>query len=84
VSRDGSWTGSEPRIDLDTVRETLTYLQSDMRSSPSLAHVSDALAQVIKEIAAIANRRPREMQDASSNVLPLAAFRPNFVPWSPT
>lgn len=39
-------------IDLDTVRETLSYMHDDMRSVPGLERVAAALGRAIEEIEA--------------------------------
>lgn len=38
------------RMDLQTVRETLIYIESDCRDQPGLQRLSAALAQTISEI----------------------------------
>ncbi|HMN37093.1 MAG TPA: hypothetical protein PKD49_05195 [Hyphomicrobium sp.] len=39
-----------PHIDLETVRETLLYIESDCRDCAGLERVSAAIAQAISEI----------------------------------
>lgn len=39
-------------IDLDTVRETLSYMHDDMRDAPGLERVAAALGRAIDEIEA--------------------------------
>lgn len=39
-----------PHIDLETVRETLVYMESDCRSCPALEGVAAALNRTINEI----------------------------------
>lgn len=39
-----------PQIDLETVRETLLYIESDCRDCPELERVATAIAQTISEI----------------------------------
>lgn len=43
-------------IDLSTVRETLLYMQSDVRSQPGLEAVAAALAETISEIDRVVER----------------------------
>ena len=38
------------RIDLESVRETLLYIESDMRHAPGFETVAAALSQVLVEI----------------------------------
>ncbi|MBU2582487.1 MAG: hypothetical protein KJ622_12290 [Alphaproteobacteria bacterium] len=45
------------RIDLDTVRETITYIRDDVAADPALAGVADALDRAI---VAIDNAAPSE------------------------
>lgn len=40
----------KPRVDLQTVRETLVYMESDCRDCPGLEGVAAALGQTITEI----------------------------------
>ncbi|MEZ5816094.1 MAG: hypothetical protein R3D44_03335 [Hyphomicrobiaceae bacterium] len=87
MSRERIRKGAEPQIDLETVRETLSYMQADMRSSARLARVSEALGRVLDEIAALQSEHvaPAEAEPAiipTSQVVRLNAFRPRFVPWS--
>jgi len=70
---------AEPRIDLETVRETLAYMHADMRNSERLAKVHEALGRVLDEIAAVEHARTI---DPPSNVVDLAGW-PQFVRWSP-
>ena len=39
-----------PRIDLETVRETLEYIRSDVAYDRDLEHVSTALAEAISQV----------------------------------
>jgi len=71
---------AEPRIDLETVRETLAYMHADMRGSERLAKVHEALGRVLEEIAAV---EPARKNDPPSNVVELSAAWPRFVRWSP-
>lgn len=43
-------TAKSPRVDLETVRETLVYMESDCRSCPGLEAVAVALEHAITEI----------------------------------
>lgn len=85
MSRDDKRRTNEPRIDLDTVRETLAYMHHDMQRSRRLARVSDALAVVLAEIAAVeAHAAAEQPQPADvSRVVAFPALRPRFVAWSP-
>ncbi len=40
----------KPRIDLETMRETLHYIESDCRENAGLERVAAALSQAIEEI----------------------------------
>jgi hypothetical protein len=71
---------AEPRIDLETVRETLAYMHADMHGSQGLAKVHEALGRVLEEIAAV---EPARTMDPPSNVVELTAAWPQFVRWSP-
>lgn len=70
-----------PRIDLDTVRETLSYMRDDMATTPDLARVSQALSRAIDEIAALGHRAPdpAQRQPGDAKVVPFG--RMQFVPW---
>lgn len=71
---------AHPRIDLDTVRETLAYMHGDMASAPELAQVHQALGRVLDEIAAIAPNVTSQHLSTKSNVI--ALHGPRFVPWT--
>jgi hypothetical protein len=71
---------AEPRIDLNTVRETLAYMHADMDGSQRLARVHEALGRVLEEIATV---EPARTGDTASNVVELTAGWPRFVRWSP-
>ncbi len=78
-----SGKGAEPRIDLETVRETLQYMQADMRNSARLAGVSEALGRVLAEIDAVAGHAKTEPARSNpDSVVPFRAYHPKFVPWS--
>ncbi len=47
-----------PHIDLETVRETLLYMESDCRGQPGLERVAEALGQAVGEIDRAAGRLP--------------------------
>jgi hypothetical protein len=65
---------SPPPIDLATVRETIAYMQSDIRRAPGLERVSHALDLAVREIDALeGNRMPVKGPE-------IAAAR--FLPWS--
>ena len=83
MSRDDKRRTNEPRIDLDTVRETLAYMHHDMQRSRRLARVSDALAVVLAEIAAVEAHAAAEQPADASRVVAFPALRPRFVAWSP-
>ncbi|MEZ5856523.1 MAG: hypothetical protein R3D67_17900 [Hyphomicrobiaceae bacterium] len=81
------------RIDLETVRETLAYMHSDMGKVPALTAVSKALAEAIAAIDSATRSsvptgggaphladRPSKASRAS-NVVSLPKM--NFVPWQP-
>lgn len=46
-----------PRIDLQTVRETLCYIRDDVATEPGLANVASALVRVIREIDSVASAK---------------------------
>lgn len=56
---------SKPRVDLQTVRETLVYMESDCRECPGLEGVAAALEQTITEIDRVGSAQdeaqPREV-----------------------
>lgn len=41
---------TEPRFDLETIRETLLYIESDCRENAGLERVAAALSQALEEI----------------------------------
>ena len=41
---------AEPRFDLETIRETLLYIESDCRENAGLERVAAALSQALEEI----------------------------------
>ncbi len=41
---------AKPRIDLETIRETLLYIESDCRENAGLERVAAALSQALEEI----------------------------------
>lgn len=45
-----------PHFDLETVRETLLYMQSDLQSQPDLKSVAEAIADAVAELDLVANR----------------------------
>lgn len=61
-------TARTPHVDLETVRETLVYMESDCRNCPGLEGVATALEQAITEIdraAPLASEvQPREVMPA--------------------
>lgn len=71
-----------PRIDLETVRETLAYIRDDMATMPEFANVKQALTKAIDEIARLtrdeAAAQPAQQPDA--RIIPFT--RMNFVPWT--
>ncbi len=70
---------AHPRIDLDTVRETLVYMRDDMASDPHLARIHQALSLALDEIATVAPSALGQQLSAASNVVPIRG--PRFVPW---
>jgi hypothetical protein len=71
---------ARPRIDLETVRETLSYMQDDMRRSPDLARVCRALEDALREIDAVrSSPRPGAIPAARGARIP----RLDLVPWRP-
>jgi hypothetical protein len=56
ISRSRPWS---PVLDLSTVRETLLYVQDDMRRVPGLEKVAGALEAVVKEIDVAERAQPR-------------------------
>ncbi|MGE0697765.1 MAG: hypothetical protein AB7O57_01585 [Hyphomicrobiaceae bacterium] len=84
MSRDGPRRNSEPRIDLETVRDTLRYMHDDMAAVPRLAAVQAALSAALREIETIeassAGSKPVEDQP---RVVAFPVARPRFVAWSP-
>ena len=83
MSRYGQRPTNEPRIDLETVRETLAYMHADTRRSERLTKVHEALGRVLDEIAALEVPQPEAATFSSRNVVALPAAWPRFVPWSP-
>lgn len=64
---------SAPSIDLETVRETLSYMHDDMERAPELARVRNALAMALLEIDRVgAARRTITAGDIT---------RARFLPW---
>ncbi|MEQ1718643.1 MAG: hypothetical protein ABL907_22100 [Hyphomicrobium sp.] len=59
---------AKPRhIDLETVRETLLYIESDCKTCPGLERLSAALAQTISEIDRVNDRsEPQPRADVIS------------------
>ncbi len=53
-----------PHIDLQTVRETLVYIESDCRECPGLEGVATALGQTINEIDRASDRLASETAPA--------------------
>jgi len=47
ISRRQPWP---PHVDLTTARETLSYIQDDMKRVPELQKIADALEAVLHEI----------------------------------
>ncbi|KUO63917.1 MAG: hypothetical protein APF80_06970 [Alphaproteobacteria bacterium BRH_c36] len=45
------------RIDLQTVRETLSYIRDDVAADPALANVASALSRAITEIDSADSRK---------------------------
>lgn len=43
-------TNVKPKIDLETIHETLAYMRDDVARVPELANVANALGKAIKEI----------------------------------
>ena len=41
---------AKPRIDLETIRETLLYIESDCRENAGLERVASALTEALEEI----------------------------------
>lgn len=48
-----------PRIDLETIRETLAYIRDDVRNAPGLEGVAGALEEAVRKIDAVSARRRR-------------------------
>jgi hypothetical protein len=48
---------SVPLVDLDTIRETLTYIRDDIQRVPGLEKVADRLTAALVEMAAAERRR---------------------------
>ena len=71
-----------PRIDLDTVRETLAYMQADMRGAERLDKVREALGRVLEEIDALDERRDSLTARCRDKIVALKPNWPRFVPWS--
>lgn len=47
-----------PEIDLATVRETIAYIEGDMRRVPGLERIADALSTALEEIETVERDRP--------------------------
>lgn len=60
-------------VDLATVRDTLAYLQSDMRGVRGCEKVAEALARAIREIDVVA---PRPQERPAETRVPGAAWWP--------
>jgi hypothetical protein len=71
-----------PSIDLETVRETLLYMQDDMRRTPGLAAVRRAIEAAIAEIDA-AERAGAGTGHVSAGGGVVRPGPTRFVPWSP-
>ena len=65
-----------PPIDLETIRETLVYMHSDLGRSPELSRVREALGKTLEEIDVHCPRK-------SPGARVLAFMRARFVPWTP-
>ncbi len=65
-------TAKTPRVDLETVRETLVYMESDCRNCPGLEAVAAALEQAITEI----DRAARLAGDTEARETVAARFIP--------
>jgi hypothetical protein len=48
-----------PRIDLETIRETLAYIRDDVRNARGLEGVASALEEAVREIDAVSAQRQR-------------------------
>ena len=71
---------AHPRIDLETVRETLAYMHDDMERVPGLVCVRQALGRAIAEIRALEGT-PRKPGSGPMRLPGPDAAR--FVPWTP-
>ena len=85
-------TSTPHRIDLETVRETLAYMNGDLAAVPELTAVSKALVEAIAAIdsakrSGVATGSAPHLVDSpakaphASNVLALPKMK--FVPWQP-
>ena len=63
---------SKVRIDLESVRDTLLYIESDLRHAPGLETVAAAVAQVLEEISRV------EQEQGVDRALPMIAAQ--FLP----
>jgi len=63
---------SKPRVDLQTVRETLVYIESDCRECRGLEGVTAALVQTITEIDRVRNAmdKPKAPEVTSVRFIP--------------
>jgi hypothetical protein len=75
---------AEPQIDLETVRETISYIHGDLEGLERFAKVRAALGVALDELAILAGTPTvAEHQPQNSGVVELDAHRPRFVPWHP-
>ena len=66
-----------PEIDLATVRDTLAYIEGNMRRVPGLERVADALSSALDEIETVERQGP---PPASALSRPRTPIRARFIP----
>lgn len=81
MSDEGAKHPGYPRIDLETVRDTLAYIRDDMAALPELSKVAQSLTKALDEIAQLnrAAAGAHQEQQPGARVIPFS--RLNFVPW---
>ncbi len=67
---------SAAHIDLETIRETIAYMHSDLGHAPGLERVRDALGNALVEIDA-------HMPPKRPTARIIEFMRARFVPWTP-
>ena len=73
IPRDNPWP---PKVDLSTLRETLRYMENDLRRAPEFAGVAAAIKNTLKEIDKAEAASPRVLS-------PGVVTHSRFVPYRP-